>query len=353
MNATIKKIKEKTGFSITTISQALNNPPGNRVKEETRNLIIKAAKKLKYNPNPAARALKMNKTGMISVIIPDITNFFYASIIRAIGKVMLENGYGVAVCDCDRKAENELLYVENSISRSMDGIIIATMGSIIKYIRKFENYPFVSLSSFRSDKIEKANLDYVLSDVRTGFYKVTSHLIKEGHKQIAFIVKNTDKMYEFQRIDGFLKAHRDNGLKHDPSLIIKVNNSDEASGYDAGLKLIESRRKFTAVAVYGDSMAAGTINAFRKAGLRVPEDIAVTGAGNLPVARYARLSTFDTNGQVLGAEAARALLKRIAHSAIQSPGKIIIEPELVIRESSLSGITNNIQVGGNRKCNPL
>jgi LacI family transcriptional regulator len=337
MNVTIKKIKEKTGFSITTISQALNNPPGNRVKEKTRKLILQAAKELNYTPNLAARALKTQKMGMISVIIPDITNFIYPNIIRAIDRKMLQNGYCVAFYDCNRELKNELLYIENSISKKMDGIIMAPTVSFAKYAEKLKNYPFVSLTSFKEDNKNGFSFNCALPNPVNGFYKTTSHLIKTGHRKIAALLRTYDDLFEHRRIDGLKKAFSENGLEFDKSLVLKIDGFDDKAAYDAVKEFLLKKPSFTAMVVYNDLMAMGAMNAILDSGLRIPEDVAVTGGDNIKISEYLKvpLTTYDINGYKVGEAAADLLLDIIKNDGKTiKPRKVLIEPDLIIRESS-------------------
>ena len=332
MTVVINDLVKKTGCSKTTISQALNNPYGNRVGKETRERISKIAGEMGYSPNPIARALRLKRIGMISLIIPDIANPVYAEIIRGVEQAIRKNKYDVVIYDCNRQIENELIYIGLSRSRRMDGIIIAATQDTKKYIDAIGDTPCVCLTGFKSD----TKFDCVINNDMAGAYKAVTHFIKLGHQSIAALIRPIDYLLEYRRIDGYLKALKEHHIKVDDSLIKKVAGFDVPSGYQAAKELLDKGKNFTAIFAYNDILALGAMEAILEKGLRIPEDIALIGSDDIEFGKYAKVSltTLAIQKSRMGQEAVELLMSRIsADTHFKTPRKIVLEPELVIRDS--------------------
>lgn len=333
MVVTIKDVVKKANCSKTTVSQALNNPPGNRVSEKTRKKVLRIAKKMHYSPNPIARALRLKRTGMISLIIPDITNPVYAGIVRGVEEgVRKTKYYDVVIYDCNRKIENERLYINLSQSKRIDGIIMAATQSMKKYIKTITETPFVSLSGFKND----TDFDCVIPNNESSAYKAVKHFIRLGHRSIAILTRPVDYLLEYRRIDGYIRALKEHHIKIDKTLVKEVAGFDIPSGYKAANELLSGRKKFSAIFAYNDIIALGTMEAILEKGLRIPEDIALIGADDIEFDRYAKvpLTSIAMPKHEMGQEAVKLLMDRISGQSVSnSPRKIVLEPTLVVRDS--------------------
>jgi len=235
---TIKDVAKKAEVSIATVSHVINNT--RYVSPELTIKVKKAMEELRYQPNAVARSLKTEKTQTIGLIVSDISNPFFSTLVRGVEDTAMNNGHSVIVCNTDETLVKEELYVDVLIQKKIDGMIIAPTGKSDKNLEKvYQNdIPMV----FIDRQIEDIEADAVLSDNFTGCYQVTRHLIELGHKRIGLILGLKRISNTQERLNGYKKALSEYGIKYDSQLITggysKNDGGVEAVRIEGGIKAV-------------------------------------------------------------------------------------------------------------------
>jgi LacI family transcriptional regulator len=331
-NPTIVDIARKLGISAMTVSRALNGKGD--VSQEMRRKVVECAGRIGYRPHRWARSLVTQRSYMVGVIVPEIAHSFFAEIINGIEDVLEKSGYDILLCHSRSDPERERNEIQALIGGRMDGLIVAPEQP------EKSPEPFVDL---RRLKIPFVLVDRFfpgwefscvrLDDLEAGFL-ATTFLIELGHRRIAHI-SGPDLSTASLRRRGFLKALRQFGFEHDRrSIVAAPFGIDE--GRAAMKKLLRLEPRPTAVFAANDPQAIGAIYACREAGLRVPEDISIIGAGNIEGVYHPNpfLTTIDWPRQELGRAAAQVLLSAIGNPKTSQPEIRIFPPELLIRHTT-------------------
>ncbi|MGC3980453.1 MAG: LacI family DNA-binding transcriptional regulator [Steroidobacteraceae bacterium] len=322
----IKEVAAETGFSIATVSRALQQPE--RVTSKTRKVIEDAVRRLGYKPNAQARNLRTAKTKLIIALVPDISNPFYAEVIRGIEQVAHERRYSLLLGDTQHNVAREQAYADILEARQADGLI--TLIPHIPKIRVDGPLPVVNACECVKDRaINSIGVDNV-----KGAVMAVDHLVSLGHRRIAFIAGPIDSPLTVDRKHGYDLALKKAGLKIDPDLTMSGNFSIE-SGLSATEQLIASKLKFSAIFCCNDEMAIGAIGALKAHGLRIPQDVSVIGFDDIRFARYCdpALTTVAQPKLQLGREATGMLLDILVngHTTVV---KKILPTDLIVRDST-------------------
>jgi LacI family transcriptional regulator len=329
--ATIKEIAGYAEVSIGTVSNVLNDLPS--VREATRQRVLEAIEKLGYQPSLLGRALRKDKTNMIVMIVPDITNPFFPGAVRGAEDVAFENGFRLVLCNSDNNFSKEATYIREMRTYSPSGLIIVP-ADLSKGTEEAKAYLKAGSGVVYVDRIPpKWKGDSVTSDHEKGAYAATKHLIQLGHKRIATITGPLSGTSASARLAGYKRAMRVAKL---PVLRDYVQEADfnKASGIDKGTVLLKVKPRPTAIFAGNDLIAFGVLAAIRKAGLCCPEDISLFGFDNLDDsdATLPTLCTVDQFAYQLGAQAAETVLRRVRGDNGNAK-HIVLMPELRIKES--------------------
>ncbi len=211
---TIYDVARATGFSINTVSRALNGKPD--VNPSTKHKILETAKKLKYTPNKLARGLRSNKTGVIGVIVADVSNPFFSAVVKGMGRAAKELGYSIILQDTSENYANEEEAVQIMQTELVDGVLITPVQSGSESIAMLEEsgIPLVLVARH----FDGIDTDFVVADDVQGGYLATSHLIAVGHERIAFINGPACNSSAIERFQGYRKALVECGLAVDDTL---------------------------------------------------------------------------------------------------------------------------------------
>ena len=291
MSASIKEVALKAGVSIATVSRVLNDK--GPVAEATRSRILEAIERLRYVPHGAARSLITNQTDTIGVLLPDLYGEFFSEVIRGIDQAARRNGLHVLISGfhSDRA---EIEAVLRALRGRVDGLIVLSPDVDAQTLRRNlpETLPVVLLNTRINGQTPQTpgapgalNFDAINTDNHGGALAMVRHLAALGHRRIALIRGPEENADAGERLRGYRDALRAEGLAAAESLELAGDFSED-SGYRAGRLLLTLKPRPTAVFAANDSMAIGCLFALRAAGVRVPDDVALAGFDDIPIARY-------------------------------------------------------------------
>lgn len=326
--ATLRDIAEALGLSANTVSKALNGKGG--VGEDTVRRIREKAAQLNYTANGVAQSLRLKSTNTIGVIVSDSSHYIFARIIKGVEEEATRHGYNMILCNTDHDYEKERRAIELLVSKRIDGMILAatmlTEEQDVDYIRGFAT-PFVFLMRQRPD------VDAVINDNIKGACRMTGHLLDMGCRRIHFLNLPEDRMSGRERLAGYRRALADRHIDYDPSLVRSVA-PDEEQGYGTMKSILDSGESVEAVFCGCDVIAIGAMDAILERGLTIPDDIRLAGYDDIDFASHLRvpLTTVRQPKEAIGRQGAELLLHRIRHPQ-ESPRQIVLEPELVVRQS--------------------
>lgn len=332
--ATIRDVAREAGVSVATVSRVLND--SGPVRAETRRRIDEVAHRLQFTPNPTARSLSMRCTHTIGVLLPDLYGEFFSEVIRGIDQTVQQNGYHVLISS-SHNAPREVERALRAMRGRLDGLILMVPDLDLETVAAYlpHRIPVVLLNA-DLDQIEYDSLNI---DNVGGARAITTHLLELGHREIAMIQGPELNRDARDRARGFLGALRERGLSADPAVMVR-GDFTEASGHRATRELLVSGRRVTAIFAANDSMAVGALSALREAGYAVPEDIAVVGFDDIPIAQYLNppLTTVLVSIARLGARAAERMFECIRSESRQDAKQEVLPTELVIRQSCGAGV---------------
>ena len=325
MPVTLEDIARALNVSKMTVSRAINNHP--EINRQTRERILATAQKMKYRPNQFARALTTNHSYLIGIVVPDLMHSYFAEICRGVESQARPVGYQNLICSTDEESRKEQDEIEALLSRT-DGLIVASAlaASEVKFYRRLlsegANIVLIDrvLNGLRCSAV-------TTDDVEVGRF-ATEHLIKLGHKKIGHL-RGPDVSTSLQRLQGYQDAMTKARLKP----LVRECGFTEADGRTSMQRWIVKGELPTAIFAANDPAAIGAMGALREAGLKVPEDVAFVGAGNIHYGDMLRvpLTTISWSKSAMGQEAAGLLLDLI--DGKKKVRKITVPPELIIRRS--------------------
>jgi DNA-binding LacI/PurR family transcriptional regulator len=326
---TLQVVADRVGLTKGTCSAVLNKSAASRsVPAHTQKKILAAARELNYRPSFHARNLGTKRTYMIGVVTQEIGDFYGSPIISGIERYLRQKGYfflTVAHRHDPKLLEN---YSHLLLDRGVEGFI--TIDTIMEHALPL---PTVAVPGhFRLKDVTNVVLNH-----RRGAWLALSHLLEFGHTDIAFMKGASVSPDSEDRWNCLCEVAAELGVGMPPSLVVELESDDGTPqlGYPFAKKLLARGRPFTALFAYNDISAIGSIQAFQEAGLRVPEDVSVVGFDDIRIAVHNNptLTTVRQPLEKMGETAARSLLERLEDHAPWMP-KIVIEPELVVRDST-------------------
>jgi LacI family transcriptional regulator len=326
---TIKDVAREAKMSVATVSRVLNG--SGPVSEETNRLIREVAGRMRYVPHSGARSLITSKTETIGVLLPDLYGEFFSEVIRGMDDTAQRNGYHLLIS----RAYADRHGIETAI-RAMrgrvDGVVAMSPDLDAESLLNLPStIPIVLLCS-----VSRGNeIDSITIQNFRGAREMAAHLISVGHKRIAIIKGSVRNHDAAERLRGYRMALRDAGITPDP-LLERDGDFTEAAGYSAALQLLALKKRPTAIFAANDSMAIGALSALRESGIAVPEEMAVGGFDDIPLARYMDppLSSVHVPICELGAKAVTLLLHGITHKNDHARRRERVSTKLVIRRST-------------------
>ncbi len=326
--STILDVALKARVSIATVSRVVNNS-SHKVNSTTRKKVLRAIRQLDYRPNALAKGLLMKKTMTVGIIIPDISNPYYAEIVRGIQDMADQFGYAIILLNTDRNQDRIIRHIYFLREKSADGIIFS--GGIIHGEKVL-----ASLKELRERVVvigrHKVDFPAVVIDNIGGAARATQHLIGLNHKRIGFIGGPDKSPSARDRLAGYKNALVQGSCPIDKNLI-KKGDLTPRSGYLLAKELIQ-RERFTAIFAANDQMAFGAIRAAKEGGSKVPDDFSVVGFDNIPLSSYFNpsLTTVEIPMYHIGAAAMEMLVNLISKKSAEKFRWF--DTKLLIRDST-------------------
>ena len=331
----MKDIAETLGLSVVTVSKVLRNHPD--IAEDTRERVLKRVKELDYRPNTLARSLVTGRSYLVGVVVPDLLHPFFAELAKAISAAVGTRGYSTIISSSEEDPDMEAREIDRLMDRRLDALIIASCGSDLQPFLRLDRHDMPYVLIDREPTGLSANF-VGINDEAAG-QLATDHLIEQGCRTIAHI-RGRENSTGIRRFEGYRRALQRAGIPFSESLVVtrsRVDINSESLGAEAMRLLLKRRPVPDGVFAYNDPLAIGAMEAILEAGLRIPEDIAIIGCGNLHYDRLLRvpLSSVDQNSEAIGGRAAGIILGILDSKVRPQPMSVILEPSLAIRLSSL------------------
>ena len=333
---TMKRIAADLGVSITTVSKVLNNHAD--IGPATRARVLARVEELGYRPNAVARSLSLRRTHTLGVVIPDLMHSFFVEVVAGIEAVASARGYGLLLCSSSENPRKERSELEMLRSRQVDGILLASVhGSHNSELLQRIVAHGGALVMIDRDDHPRVRCHRVLTDDELVGRMATEHLIAQGRRAIGHIA-GPPITHSRRRESGYLAALHDAGIDPPTSWIVR-GGFMETDGYQAMQALLAAEPRIDAVFAANDPAAIGALQAIWDAGLRVPDDIAVVGAGDIAHGDLLRvpLTTVGWAKEELGRRAAELIFEQLTAREELAFRRIIVPPHLVVRESCGAG----------------
>ncbi|WP_159727125.1 LacI family DNA-binding transcriptional regulator [Sphingobacterium sp. 18053] len=328
----ISDIAKALNLTKSTVSRALNNVP--TISDQTRRLVLETAKKMNYRPNKLASSLSNGRTNIIGVIIPDAKIEFFSKVIASIEQTLKQKGYSILLYQSNESLESEITGITSMLEAQVDGFIISMSleTNSFEHFEKLieENKPLILFDRIQPS-IDCSSVS--IDDYKAG-YIVTKHLLDQGYKNIASISTH-HKVHIFnERFRGYVDAMKESGINIKDEYQIFGELSPEG-GIAATRQLLSMSIKPDAIIGGDDYVALGVLKELKSQNI-IPPQKGIIGFSNQLFGQYLSpsLSTLDQKPEIVGEKSAELLLEHLNSKVKLSAKKIVIEPELIVRESS-------------------
>jgi LacI family transcriptional regulator, repressor for deo operon, udp, cdd, tsx, nupC, and nupG len=331
--AKIADVARLAGVSVATVSRALANP--GVVTQDTRRRVLDAVKATGYTPNVAARNLRIRRTMMVLVVVPDISNTFFAEVLRGIDEMLSQHGYGLIIANLDNSPAKEPRYVELAHAGQVDGILLLCGHVPGDNDRNMvtAGVPIVAAC----ERIPGAAFPQIEVNNRTAAQQAVAHLVALGHRRIAYVSGPHSNILDHERRAGYSDALSNAGLPWDNALTFEGDFSFRSGRHAAALVLAMPRAsRPTAVFAANDEMAIGFLKEMHAAGIRVPHDMSIVGFDAVDYADHSEptLTTVSQPRHEIGARAASLLVQAMNTTGQIADAHVILEAGLRIRDST-------------------
>jgi len=330
----MKDIAKELGLSQATVSKVLRKHPD--ISEKTRLRVLERVKELDYRPNALARSLVTGRSFLIGFVAPTLLHPFFAEIARAISAAVRDKGYFLIVSSSEEDPELEREEIARLLSRRLDALVIASAATDLEQFHRLDKMaqPYVLVDR----DLSSLAANFVGVNEEKAGRLATEHLIEMGCRRVAHI-RGQDNSTGRGRFEGYRQVLHDRGFQFCEDYVVRrtfVDTETTRQGIEAMRLLLQRHPRPDGVFCFNDPLAIGAMIAILDAGLRIPEDIALIGCGNLNYDDCLRvpLSSIDQNSQGIGQRAAELVLNLIESKQRPRARTIILEPTLVIRAST-------------------
>lgn len=330
----MKDIARDLGIGVITVSKVLRNKDD--VSEKTRKRVLERVKELNYTPNLAARTLVTGRSNLVGLVVPDLLHTFFAEIAKFLSHALLKKDYHLIIATSDEDPEQEERIVNRLLGRKLDALVVAsacTSSAMFKRIQE-QDLPLILVDR----RFPDLDANYVGADDEIIGALATKHLIEIGCKRIAHL-RGPETSTGIGRLNGYIKTIAKYKMKSLPCYVSAprmVDVPSSESGVELMKLLLALKPRPDGVYTYNDPMAIGAIEAILDAGLRVPEDVAVIGSGNLYFDTKLRipLSSIDQHTEQIGERVARLTFSLLESKSRPRNRTLLIQPQLVVRAST-------------------
>ncbi|HTX41238.1 MAG TPA: LacI family DNA-binding transcriptional regulator [Acidobacteriaceae bacterium] len=327
---TLGTLAEHLSLSKTTVSVVISGSPAAKsIPPETRARILQAARELHYRPHYLARSLRRNRTMSVGVMVPELGEGYFTLVMNGIEQHLLTQHYFYFTASHYWKPDLLEKYPRMLLDRSVEGLLLVNTP-----LPEDVDVPIVSVSGHKAAK----NVTNVVLDHERAAVLALSHLRDLRHRRIAFMRGQAFTADTDERWQSIARTAREMGLAIDPAICMKLeaNTWSPQLGYEPVTELLRHRRDFTAIFCFNDTSAFGAMRALRDVGLRVPEDVSVIGFDDVVGAQFTTPSLTTVRQPLfeMGRTAAEILLRRITHPSARCPAQVVMQPELMVREST-------------------
>ncbi|QNE35237.1 LacI family DNA-binding transcriptional regulator [Leifsonia shinshuensis] len=335
MAATMHDVSRLAGVSIKTVSNVINDYP--YVREETRQRVLDAIATLGYTPNLSARSLRSGRTNVISLMIPDLRNAYFAELADSVMRAAAERGLSVLIEQFGDERDREIDVLRQPRSQMVDGVLYSVLALDQSDVDIIAGMPVPVV--LLGERIFNGPRDHVTMRNGEGARAATEHLLGLGRRRIVALGAHPGEVIGSAalRLEGYREALAAAGLPFDEELVVPVGSWHRRNGADAMRGLLARGVRFDALVAFNDAIALGALRVLQEAGLRVPEDVAVVGFDDIDETQYSMptLSTIDPGREEIARTAVDLLVRRIeGGSAPFTPEEILVPYRLIPRESS-------------------
>ena len=329
---TLRDVAEAAGVHPATASRALDPALPGRIGAETTQRVQEAARRLGYTPDPLARGLRTRRSGVVGVVVPDLTNPVIPPIVRGIEEALWTAGRGCLLADTDNDPEREAAHVAQLVARRCEALIVATAARTSPTVAALAGGDVPTVLVTRD--VDAVDLPIVAADDAAGVTAAVEHLAGLGHRRIVHLTGPSDLSTTVRRAAAFRAAIARLGLGDDP-LVLHGEAFTIPAGARVARELLDRDAGATAILAGNDLIALGCLETLAAAGLRCPDDVSIAGHNDMPfVDRLTPpLTTVAIRGHEIGAAAARLVLELLGG---QPPAQrhVLLPTELVVRGST-------------------
>ncbi|GAE25970.1 ribose operon repressor [Halalkalibacter wakoensis JCM 9140] len=338
MKVTISDVAKKAGVSKTTVSRILN---GNysQTTDETRKRVQEAIKSLDYSPNALAKGLKSTRTNVLGIVLANLKNPFWTTVLEGVEDTSREMGYNLMICNSNEDEEYELKHIKELRMRQVDGIVLHPTVKNTEMYRKLleENYPVV----FINRRVPYLNGHSVVMDNIKGATIAVNHLLKNGRKKVAAILyKNPYVSTWSERIEGYKGALREKGYTDNDFCVLELVEGEK--NCEVITRFFEQNKDIDAIFSTNNMLTLEVQAVLKEMKIKVPEDVAIVSYDETKWAKFIEppLTTISQPGYEMGELATQILIKEIQSEKKPIPSTIVLNPELIVRQSAGEGLKN-------------
>ena len=330
---TMKEIAKKLGVSVSTVSRALKDSP--ELHPDTKKRVVEMAKSMNYQYNLLAQSLRISRSKVLGVIVPELTSHFFSSNISGIQDTAYKRGYNIMICQSNESFEQEKANIRTLVSSQVDGLLISLSRETKSYDHLQDLYdreiPFIMF-----DRVtEEIPVSKVTVDDAHGAYLAVQHLLEQGCRKIAYFSGPGDLYISKQSTAGYLEALKEYGIPIEESRIYITDLTPEMNR-QITLDMLEKDDRPDAIFAMIDPLAVDVMMVLKEKGIKIPEDIALAGFTNNPTSAVVEpsLTTVSQPGYEMGEIAANHLLDQLDEVVSDDPQSFVLLTTLVVRESS-------------------
>jgi LacI family transcriptional regulator len=341
-DVTIYDVAKALNISPSTVSRALKDHP--HIKKETKKRIRETSAEMGYRKNKFASNLRLKHSNTIGVVVPKLNSYFMAAVLAGIEKITSENGYGLIISQSQESWRKEISCVSTLFNSRVDGILV----SLAYDTRNMDHFKILldkDIPIVFFDRVAECHgcISIVIDNYKAG-YEATTHLIEQGCKRIFHLGGNMLRNVYSERLRGYKQALADHSIEFNPELV-EVCDMSNHSGIEAARRILKMKHRPDGIFTSNDTTAAAIIVELEKAGVKIPEEIAVAGFNNEPVSQFIQpnLTTIDYPAREIGEIAASSLINKLKNSQIPNVSTIVLKHKLIARRSSAMGNHNNLK----------